>query len=144
MICYTEKCDIFTGEWVPDQNGPFYTNHSCHSIEAHQNCMKNGRPDSGYIYWRWTPRHCELPKFNPERFLQLMRNKVMAFIGDSISRNHVQSLLCTLSQVRLQFVCRNSIDTFTRFFTIYDKILSTYYSNIVYYVLNLGSLGLEI
>ncbi|KAK1376151.1 Protein trichome birefringence-like 25 [Heracleum sosnowskyi] len=95
-----DKCDIFTGEWVPDQNGPFYTNHSCNSIEAHQNCMKNGRPDSGYIYWRWTPKHCELPRFNPERFLQLMRNKVMAFIGDSISRNHVQSLLCTLSQVQ--------------------------------------------
>ncbi|CAN1237606.1 Protein trichome birefringence-like 25 [Linum grandiflorum] len=28
-----------------------------------------------------------------------MRNKSMAFIGDSISRNHVQSLLCILSQV---------------------------------------------
>ncbi|MED6217399.1 Protein trichome birefringence-like 25 [Stylosanthes scabra] len=76
-----------------------YTNESCNLIEHHQNCMKNGRPDSGYLYWRWNPRGCELPKFNPRKFLDHMRNKSFAFIGDSISRNHVQSLLCILSQV---------------------------------------------
>ncbi|CAK9165802.1 unnamed protein product [Ilex paraguariensis] len=96
---HNEKCDIFTGEWVPDPTGPFYTNNSCHSIEDHQNCMRNGRPDSGYIYWRWKPRECELPKFNPGRFLDFMRDKSIAFIGDSISRNQVQSLVCTLSEV---------------------------------------------
>lgn len=101
MIYSAEKCDIFTGEWVPDTKAPFYTNNSCYSIQEHQNCMKNGRPDSGYIFWRWRPWDCELPRFNPERFLLLMRNKSMAFIGDSISRNHVQSLLCTLSQVHV-------------------------------------------
>ncbi|KAL5571383.1 hypothetical protein UlMin_020980 [Ulmus minor] len=93
------KCDIFKGDWIPDPSGPRYTNESCHLIESHQNCMKNGRPDSGYFYWRWSPRECELPKFNPHKFLDLMRNKSWAFIGDSISRNHVQSLLCILSQV---------------------------------------------
>ncbi|KAI3693423.1 hypothetical protein L6452_33258 [Arctium lappa] len=93
------KCDIFAGEWVRDPTGPRYTNRSCDTIEHHQNCMKNGRPDSGYIYWRWRPRDCELPIFDPEKFLDLMRKKSMAFIGDSISRNHVQSLLCALSQV---------------------------------------------
>ncbi|XP_028088463.1 protein trichome birefringence-like 25 isoform X1 [Camellia sinensis] len=95
----TTECDIFTGHWIPDPSGPYYTNQSCRDIEAHQNCMKNGRPDSEYLYWRWKPRDCELPKFDPKRFLNLMRNKSWAFIGDSISRNHVQSLLCTLSQV---------------------------------------------
>ncbi|XP_008233210.1 PREDICTED: protein trichome birefringence-like 25 isoform X2 [Prunus mume] len=54
---------------------------------------------NGYIYWRWKPRDCELSKFNPQRFLALMRNKSWAFVGDSISRNHVQSLICILSQV---------------------------------------------
>ncbi|KAE9605724.1 putative PMR5 domain, PC-Esterase [Lupinus albus] len=95
----TEKCDIFVGEWVPDKSGPIYTNESCHEIQHHQNCMKNGRADIGYLYWRWRPRKCEIPKFNPKKFLLLMRNKSWAFIGDSISRNHVQSLLCILSQV---------------------------------------------
>ncbi|GAB2291080.1 protein trichome birefringence-like [Dionaea muscipula] len=61
--------------------------------------MKNGRPDSEYLYWRWSPRDCELPGFDPQRFLDLMQNKSLAFIGDSISRNHVQSLLCILSHV---------------------------------------------
>uniref|UniRef100_A0A2P2IUW4 Protein trichome birefringence-like 25 isoform X1 n=1 Tax=Rhizophora mucronata TaxID=61149 RepID=A0A2P2IUW4_RHIMU len=93
------SCDLFRGDWIPDPSGPFYTNQSCLAIESHQNCMRNGRPDSGYLYWRWSPRDCNLPRFNPQRFLDLMRNKSWGFIGDSISRNHVQSLLCILSQV---------------------------------------------
>ncbi|XP_022757517.1 protein trichome birefringence-like 25 isoform X2 [Durio zibethinus] len=93
------ECDLFTGDWVPDPSALAYTNASCHAIEDHQNCMRNGRPDSGYLYWRWNPRDCELPRFDPEKFLDFMRNKSWAFIGDSISRNHVQSLLCILSQV---------------------------------------------
>ncbi|KAI3743965.1 hypothetical protein L1987_57037 [Smallanthus sonchifolius] len=93
------ECDIFTGEWVRDRTSPRYTNYSCSTIEPHQNCMKNGRPDSDYIHWRWSPFDCSLPIFDPKMFLHYMRNKSMAFIGDSISRNHVQSLLCILSQV---------------------------------------------
>ncbi|KAJ4728152.1 Protein trichome birefringence-like [Melia azedarach] len=93
------KCDLFTGDWIPDPSGPTYSNVTCLAIEDHQNCMRNGRPDSGYLYWRWNPRDCQLPRFSPERFLDLMRNKSWAFIGDSISRNHVQSLLCILNQV---------------------------------------------
>ncbi|KAJ0254328.1 PMR5 N-terminal domain-containing protein [Hirschfeldia incana] len=93
------KCDIFTGNWVPDPSGPIYTNISCRHIQEHQNCLKNGRPDSNYLLWRWKPHDCDLPRFNPFQFLDRMRNKWWAFIGDSISRNHVQSLLCILSQV---------------------------------------------
>lgn len=94
-----EKCDIFNGSWVPTLGGPLYTNWSCPLIESHQNCMKNGRPDTEYQYWRWSPRDCKLPQFKAKRFLELMRNKAWALIGDSISRNHVQSLLCILSKV---------------------------------------------
>ncbi|XP_043714782.1 protein trichome birefringence-like 25 isoform X3 [Telopea speciosissima] len=94
-----EKCDLFTGDWIPNPSGPIYTNDTCYNIEEHQNCMSNGRPDSGYLYWRWNPRDCELPPFNAERFFELMRHKSWAFIGDSISRNHVQSFLCILSKV---------------------------------------------
>ncbi|KAJ8534820.1 hypothetical protein K7X08_016548 [Anisodus acutangulus] len=92
------KCDLYIGEWVTDPTSPFYTNRTCYSIEAHQNCMRNGRPDTDYLYWRWKPRDCEIPKFNPKRFLDMMRHKSLAFIGDSIMRNHVQSFLCILSQ----------------------------------------------
>ncbi|MBA0826435.1 hypothetical protein Gotur_006231 [Gossypium turneri] len=95
----TEKCDLFKGDWIPNPSGPSYTNESCPWIENHQNCMKNGRPDFGYLYWKWKPHDCQLPRFNAERFLELMRNKAWALIGDSISRNHAQSLLCMLSTV---------------------------------------------
>lgn len=93
------KCDLSIGNWIGNPAGPLYTNESCQFIETHQNCMKNGRPDKGYLYWRWNPRDCELPQFNAKRFLEMMRNKAWALIGDSISRNHVQSLLCILSKV---------------------------------------------
>lgn len=95
----TGKCDYFNGDWVPNPLGPIYTNETCDLIESHQNCLKNGRPDRDFLYWKWAPRDCELPIFDPQRFLNLMRGKVWALIGDSISRNHVQSLLCTLSKV---------------------------------------------
>lgn len=92
------KCDLFVGDWIPNTSDPIY-NESCPSIESPQNCMKNGRPDTGFLYWRWSPRDCSIPRFEPERFLEMMRNKHWALIGDSITRNHVQSLLCMLSTV---------------------------------------------
>ncbi|XP_010915689.1 protein trichome birefringence-like 23 [Elaeis guineensis] len=93
-----KKCDLFTGEWIPNPSGPAYNNETCHFIEPPQNCMKNGRPDKAYLYWKWRPRGCDLPSFNAEKFLDSMRNKSWALIGDSILRNHVQSLICLLSK----------------------------------------------
>ncbi|KAI3955010.1 hypothetical protein MKW98_005013 [Papaver atlanticum] len=93
------KCDLAIGEWIPDPSGPVYTSESCNVITEDQNCMKNGRPDLEFLYWRWKPRDCELARFNAVRFLDSMRNKHWAFIGDSISRNHVQSFICILSKV---------------------------------------------
>ncbi|XP_018452428.2 protein trichome birefringence-like 26 [Raphanus sativus] len=93
------KCDLFSGDWIPDPSGPLYTNLSCHHIQDFQNCLLNGRPDVNYLFWRWKPRDCDLPRFSPSQFLDRVRNKWWAFVGDSIARNHVQSLICILSQV---------------------------------------------
>ncbi|XP_024523299.1 protein trichome birefringence-like 23 [Selaginella moellendorffii] len=92
-------CDLLQGEWIPDEVGPTYSNETCNHIQGHQNCLKNGRPDNGYMFWRWKPDDCELPRFNTTLFIELMRGKLMAFVGDSIARNHMQALLCTLSQI---------------------------------------------
>ncbi|XP_074268061.1 protein trichome birefringence-like 25 isoform X2 [Silene latifolia] len=92
------KCDLFKGDWVPNPNGPTY-NNTCRFTEFFLNCQKNGRPDNGYQFWRWKPKECELSGFDSDKFLNLMRNKGFAFIGDSILRNQMKSLLCLLSQV---------------------------------------------
>ncbi|GFQ06571.1 protein trichome birefringence-like 19 [Phtheirospermum japonicum] len=40
-----------------------------------------------------------MPGFDPARFLELVRGKSIAFVGDSVARNHMQSLICLLSRV---------------------------------------------
>ncbi|TVU11684.1 hypothetical protein EJB05_45284, partial [Eragrostis curvula] len=94
-------CDMFRGEWVPDDDGagPYYTNLTCPHIQEHQNCMKYGRPDRGFLRWRWRPDGCELPRFDAEAFLDVVRGRSLAFVGDSLARNHMQSLMCLLSKV---------------------------------------------
>ncbi|EYU44282.1 hypothetical protein ABFS82_08G038700 [Erythranthe guttata] len=94
-----EQCDLFSGEWVPDPEGPYYTNESCYAIQEHQDCMKFGRPDLGFLKWRWKPDECQLALFDPRRFLELVRGKSLAFVGDSVARNHMQSLICLLAKV---------------------------------------------
>jgi hypothetical protein len=62
--------------------------------------MSNGRPDDGYLYWKWKPYGCDvLPPFDGKAFLEDMRGKHWALVGDSILRNHAQSLVCLLSKV---------------------------------------------
>ncbi|EXC31595.1 hypothetical protein L484_008391 [Morus notabilis] len=93
-----ETCDLFTGRWVEDQLGrSFYTNSSCTTIPDSKNCFKNGREDKDFLNWRWKPEKCELPRFDAKNFLEMVRGKKMAFIGDSVARNHMESLLCVLS-----------------------------------------------
>ncbi|KAJ7971174.1 protein trichome birefringence-like 19 [Quillaja saponaria] len=94
-----KKCDIFSGNWVSDPKGPYYTNATCHLIIDQQNCMKFGRPDTEFLKWRWKPDDCKLPRFNGTQFLELVKGKSMAFVGDSVGRNQMQSLLCLLADV---------------------------------------------
>lgn len=101
-----KDCDLFSGEWVPNPEGPYYTNETCYAIQEHQNCMRFGRPDTGFLKWRWKPDECELPIFDPRRFLELVRGRSLAFVGDSVARNHMQSLICLLSRVSTKFLSR--------------------------------------
>ncbi|TVU35733.1 hypothetical protein EJB05_17636, partial [Eragrostis curvula] len=93
------KCDIFRGQWVPDPSLPQYTNETCTYIYGNQNCLLYGRPDLDFLKWRWKPDGCDLTRFDPYKFLEVVANKTLAFVGDSLSRNHYQSLLCLLSRV---------------------------------------------
>nr|POF00362.1 protein altered xyloglucan 4-like [Quercus suber] len=98
-----EHCDLSKGHWIREPRGSyFYTNSSCATIPNSKNCFKQGRMDKDFLNWRWKPDQCELPRFDAKFFLQIVQGKIMAFIGDSVARNHIESLLCLLSQVSLQ------------------------------------------
>lgn len=84
---------------MPDNAPPAYNNQTCSYIQDTQNCLRNGRHDSRYLYWKWKPSGCEALRGKPEAFLESMYGQKLAFIGDSIARNQMQSLLCILSQV---------------------------------------------
>lgn len=94
-------CDLYHGKWIHDSTGPLYTNNSCPVLTQMQNCQGNGRPDKDYENWRWKPSQCDLPRFDPKQFLELMRGKTIAFIGDSVGRNQMESMLCILWQVEV-------------------------------------------
>ena len=90
-------CDYTKGKWVRDEMGPLYNGSSCGTIKDGQNCLRHGRPDSGYLYWKWKPNQCDIPRFDANRFLDLMRDKHLAFVGDSMARNQLESLMCLRS-----------------------------------------------
>ncbi|BBN19153.1 xyloglucan O-acetyltransferase [Marchantia polymorpha subsp. ruderalis] len=124
------ECDLYDGDWVYDPEGPLYTNATCFYMQGHQNCMRNGRPDSAYMYWKWQPRFCELPRFDGKAFLTKFWGKTIGFVGDSLSRNQMQSLLCMLSQVEIpDMVYQNEGDKNVRWlFKKHQVTLATIWS----------------
>lgn len=113
-----EKCDLFRGHWVEEVRGTLlYTNSSCSTIPDSKNCFKNGRTDKDFLNWRWKPNNCELPRFDAKAFLEMVRGKKMGFIGDSVARNHVESLLCLLSPEETPMdIYKDSEDRFRRWY----------------------------
>ncbi|KAK4765953.1 hypothetical protein SAY87_007595 [Trapa incisa] len=128
-----KKCDVFQGQWVPYPNATYYTNETCPMISDQQNCLKFGRPDIEFLQWRWRPDGCELPPFDALEFLDIVKGKSVGFVGDSVGRNQMQSLLCLLSGVSKpeDITLRYTTDAinFKRwFFTDYNFTLAAFWA----------------
>ncbi|TVU08408.1 hypothetical protein EJB05_41812, partial [Eragrostis curvula] len=114
----TERCDVYDGEWVRDEESrPLYAPGTCPYVDEAYACAANGRPDAGYTRWRWAPRHCSLPRYQPNQhvafatsaartsarfnatdFLARLRGKRLMLVGDSMNRNQFESMLCILRE----------------------------------------------
>ncbi|KAF9604579.1 hypothetical protein IFM89_008023 [Coptis chinensis] len=92
----SSECDVSHGRWVYDESYPLYTNRFCQLIDEGFSCEANGRPDRDYMKWRWQPYHCDLPRFNATKMLEMIRGKRLVFVGDSMNRNQWESMLCLL------------------------------------------------
>ncbi|XP_024989403.1 protein trichome birefringence-like 38 [Cynara cardunculus var. scolymus] len=90
------KCDLYQGSWVYDESYPMYDSTKCPHIRKEYDCIKYGRPDRTYLKFRWQPANCPLPRFDAEAFLRKMRGKKILYVGDSLSLNQWQSMVCLL------------------------------------------------
>ncbi|KAK6922254.1 PC-Esterase [Dillenia turbinata] len=93
---FYEKCNIFDGRWARDDSKPYYPPGSCPYIDRDFDCHLNGRPDDGYLKWKWQPNDCDIPNMNATDFLERLRGKKLVFVGDSLNRNMWESLVCIL------------------------------------------------
>ncbi|CAI7794301.1 unnamed protein product [Closterium sp. NIES-54] len=93
-------CNLFEGRWVVDGNRPPYQD-SCPFLFNLTRCTTNGRPDNAYVRYSWYSTSCKrIVRFNRTHFGQLIKNKQIAIIGDSLtSANFVPSLLCQINQL---------------------------------------------
>ncbi|XP_047096053.1 xyloglucan O-acetyltransferase 1-like [Lolium rigidum] len=94
------QCDYGDGKWVWDASvaGPRYDSEKC-EMKSTEKCVTNGKPDNGYLHWRWQPAGCNLSALDPAEFLRALRGKHLAFVGDSTARNQAEALVCFLSTV---------------------------------------------
>ncbi|KAG6409048.1 hypothetical protein SASPL_132079 [Salvia splendens] len=46
--------------------------------------------------WKWSPHACDLDRLDPVRFLNLMRDRSIGLVGDSLNENFLVALLCVL------------------------------------------------
>nr|XP_016451653.1 PREDICTED: protein trichome berefringence-like 7 [Nicotiana tabacum] len=93
---FSGECNLFVGNWVPDESYPLYNASECPFAEQGFSCLGNGRKDKEYLKWRWKPRNCEIPRFDVHVILKNLRGKRIVFVGDSLSRTQWESMICIL------------------------------------------------
>lgn len=112
------SCDFSDGTWIHDPSRtPTYDN-TCKEIFKGWNCRNKSNAPL-LATWRWQPRHCDLPQFQP---LEFLRNHPNTAIGTLCSCNKESCVLfgilndgCLAVQVLLGILsigtclCRSSV-----------------------------------
>uniref|UniRef100_A0A6M2F3S5 Uncharacterized protein n=1 Tax=Populus davidiana TaxID=266767 RepID=A0A6M2F3S5_9ROSI len=95
------SCNYSHGSWIYDPNWiPNKYDSTCKEIFKGWNCIAGNKSNAkDIIKWRWQPNGCDLPPFDPVRFLQTFRDTSIGFVGDSLNRNMFVSLFCSLKRV---------------------------------------------
>ncbi|XP_051146353.1 protein trichome birefringence-like 13 [Andrographis paniculata] len=96
------SCNYTEGRWIYDPTMRFERryDHTCKEIFKGWNCIANNKSNAIEIpKWRWKPYGCDLPPFDPLKFLERFRDTNIGFVGDSLNRNMFVSLFCTLRRV---------------------------------------------
>ncbi|KAL6498887.1 Protein trichome birefringence-like 12 [Orobanche hederae] len=93
----SSPCNLFSGRWAFDPTRKPTYDSTCPFHRNAWNCIRNQRENMGRINsWKWVPDGCALNRVDPNGFLNLMRNKNIGFVGDSLNENFLVSFLCVL------------------------------------------------
>ncbi|KAH6824930.1 TRICHOME BIREFRINGENCE-LIKE 38 [Perilla frutescens var. hirtella] len=122
MALKQQRCNRYEGKWVYDESYPLFDSSKCPSIRGEFNCLKYGRSDHHYL------------KFDGLDFLRRMKGKKIMFIGDSVSENHFQSLVCLLNQVGAPSKVVNTINNSTS--TTHGVSISVFLSHYLVDIVN--------
>uniref|UniRef100_M0ZMG8 Trichome birefringence-like N-terminal domain-containing protein n=1 Tax=Solanum tuberosum TaxID=4113 RepID=M0ZMG8_SOLTU len=63
QISSLSSCNFYSGKWVFDnQSRPLYNGTNCSFMDDGMACQKFGRKNLNYLYWKWQPNDCDLPR----------------------------------------------------------------------------------
>nr|GMD45628.1 protein trichome birefringence-like 34 [Ipomoea batatas] len=105
-------------------------------------CGKYGRSNLDYMFWKWQPHDCELPRFDAISLLEKLRNKRVVFVADSLNRNQWVSLVCliesSIHDESLKYVKFNgSLVTFEAIVRLFSCCFSSFPFNGILQFLNI-------
>lgn len=71
------NCNYSDGRWIydPTVRSPPRYDHTCKEIFKGWNCIASNKTNAlDILRWRWKPHACDLPPFDPWRFLENFRD----------------------------------------------------------------------